>query len=321
MLVRHYSQRMLNPFRGLMHVIETDGADAVTVDGIHWDLYVDNVELLQDAYRDGYQDISVPDIKFGSWSHEQGLIRAPLISTMNYDAIQAAGNVLLNAVQQLESALPFPAGDDLELWLLDQEGLPLALLDSQPVDSEPGRSALNQWIVGQRCRRRFQPGSSSDSPDFCYGEWLESRLNACAGKSMCLQWFIRNDAGASATGGFNVKPEWEGRQLPDSAFPEMLIRSNWDDPVMSDLIADYINWLSPCLLQLPQLCETSRARLERAAWAQATEVEALHAMYPDVIDREALKAALVQARIIRANIEVNEYEEDEGSTPPYYIEL
>ena len=319
MLVRYYSQRMLSPYRGLMHVVETDGADAVTVDGVHWDLYVDNIELLQDAYRDGYQDVSVPDIKFGTWSRKNGLARAPLISTLNYDAIQLAGNTLLSAVQHLETSLPFPAGDDLELWLLDPEGLPLALLDSKPVDSELDSSIPNKWIVGQRCRRQFQPGSATDNPDFCYAEWLESRINACAGELMASQWFIRNEVGASATGGCNLKPEWEGRQLAHHCFPEMLVRSHWDDTVMSDLITDYINWLAPCLLQLPQLCETSRVRLERAAWSQAMQVEALHTMYPEVFDEGGLNAALVQARIMRAN--VGAIQETEDSVPPYYIEL
>lgn len=305
MLVRHYSQRMLSPYRGLMHVVETDGADAVTVDGVHWDLYVDNIGLLQGAYRDGYQDVSVPDIKFGSWSREQGLARAPLISTLNYDAIQAAGSALLAAVKQLQSELPFAAGDDLELWLLDQEGLPLALLNSQPVDSEPAATEMNKWVVGQRCRRRFQPGSATDGSDFCYAEWLESRINACAGETMASQWFIRNEVGASATGGFNLKPEWEGRQLAHNAFPELLVRSNWDDSVMNDLIADYVDWLAPCLLQMPQLCETSRARLERVAWLQAMEVETMYAMYPEIFDRNGLNAALVQARIMRANLRVS----------------
>lgn len=319
MLVRHYSQRMLNPFRGLMHVVETEDADAVTVDGVHWDLYVDNIDLLHDAYREGYDDISVPDIKFGTWSKQKGLSRAPLISTINFDAVQTAGEALLKAVKELESRLPFPAGDDLEYWLLDHHGSPLALLDSKPVESREDSQEHHKWIVGQRCRKTFRPGSAGSDTDFCYGEWLEGRINAHAGESISAQWFLRNEVGGCATGGHNIRADWEGRQLSHQDFPELLVRNNWNDPVTSDLVSDYIDWLSPCLLQLPQLCETSRARLEKAAWKKARQVESLHTMYPVVIDKDGLKASLVKARIMSANI--TQQDEEISDTPPYYIEL
>jgi hypothetical protein len=43
-----YSQRLLNPFRGIMNVVEMPDADAVTIDASHWDLYVGDTELSQD---------------------------------------------------------------------------------------------------------------------------------------------------------------------------------------------------------------------------------------------------------------------------------
>ena len=36
MPVTCYSQRILNPFRGVMNIISTGGGDAVTIDGINW---------------------------------------------------------------------------------------------------------------------------------------------------------------------------------------------------------------------------------------------------------------------------------------------
>ena len=35
-----YSERILNPFRGVMNVIALDDAEAVTTDGVNWLLYV-----------------------------------------------------------------------------------------------------------------------------------------------------------------------------------------------------------------------------------------------------------------------------------------
>jgi len=43
-----YSQRLLNPYRGIINCIRYRSAEAVTADGVRWDIYVSN-EALQDA--------------------------------------------------------------------------------------------------------------------------------------------------------------------------------------------------------------------------------------------------------------------------------
>jgi len=43
-----YSQRLLNPFRGSVNVIRYKSAEAVTTDGINWDIYVSNDDLIKD---------------------------------------------------------------------------------------------------------------------------------------------------------------------------------------------------------------------------------------------------------------------------------
>ena len=42
MTILCYSQRLLNPFRGSMCCIQYRSAEAVTADGIKWDIYVSN---------------------------------------------------------------------------------------------------------------------------------------------------------------------------------------------------------------------------------------------------------------------------------------
>jgi len=46
MVLESYAQRLLNPSRGAMHTLRYDAAEAVTVDGVHWDIYVANTELV-----------------------------------------------------------------------------------------------------------------------------------------------------------------------------------------------------------------------------------------------------------------------------------
>ena len=48
-----YAQRLLNPFRGVMNIIAYQGAEAVTTDGVHWDIYVRDTELVQDLANIG----------------------------------------------------------------------------------------------------------------------------------------------------------------------------------------------------------------------------------------------------------------------------
>ena len=48
MTIECYAQRLLNPFRGTVHTIRYASAEAVTTDGVHWDIYVSNDELARD---------------------------------------------------------------------------------------------------------------------------------------------------------------------------------------------------------------------------------------------------------------------------------
>ena len=131
MPVSCYSQRILNPFRGVMNIISIGGADAVTIDGINWTLYIhDTFDCPTDDPKEFFE-IDMPDIRLGDWSKESGLRRSPLIASYHYNQIQAIGNVLLDAVLEHADQCPFPFEDKYELWLLDSNNHePLALLDS-----------------------------------------------------------------------------------------------------------------------------------------------------------------------------------------------
>lgn len=72
-----YSERILNPFRGVMNVIALDDAEAVTTDGVNWSLYVRDYFDTADDDPEEFAHIDNPHIRFGIWSEESGLIRAP----------------------------------------------------------------------------------------------------------------------------------------------------------------------------------------------------------------------------------------------------
>ena len=58
MSVECFAQRLLNPFRGAMHTIKYGGAEAVTTDGVEWDIYVANDALLDDFFDTSRMQIS-----------------------------------------------------------------------------------------------------------------------------------------------------------------------------------------------------------------------------------------------------------------------
>ena len=77
-----YAQRLLNPFRGSVHTMRYYSAEAMTTDGVHWDIYVANTILLPE--EDGVQEVQVGDMRYGSWSAEQGLRRGRLSPSADF---------------------------------------------------------------------------------------------------------------------------------------------------------------------------------------------------------------------------------------------
>lgn len=58
--VEHFAQRLRNPFRGAMHTIRYEAAEAVTLDSVHWDIYVSNDFLLEGLNVNHWFQITVP---------------------------------------------------------------------------------------------------------------------------------------------------------------------------------------------------------------------------------------------------------------------
>ena len=114
-----YGVRMLNPYRGVMQVVETDDADAVSCDGVRWTLYVHG-ERFKAQLDDGHwYDVETPEIKFGTWSAESGLKRSPVRNVVDYEFVDHIGQHLIDTLRIHNATIPFPLRDHYELWLLD----------------------------------------------------------------------------------------------------------------------------------------------------------------------------------------------------------
>ncbi len=320
MTIECYAQRLLNPFRGAMLTIRYRAAEAVTLDGVRWDIYVAN-----DALRDGVETsgrLQVSDIRYGSWSAERGLKRGALYPSEDFRRMEAMGAVVYEHLLRVHDQVPFPFADRFELWLLDREDRPLALLQSAVRAADMALDHAPRWRAGILARDRFAtdavdgPAEDASTP----AEYLERYLNGLAGPRPAAQWFERGARGAG-TGleGIDLAPGLEGRELPEEAFPRLLLSDLDHDGPHGRLVDDFRAWLAPSLLTLASLDLATRARLEGQARAQALAVQAQHRLYPEIAEESTVRAALVEARL-RGN-QPSPPERRPGSISTFYIEL
>ena len=317
-----YSQRMLNPFRGSMNCIRHQSADAVTADGIHWDIYVSNDGLMEGLPRKGKTQVS--DIRFGSWSPEQGLRRGPIYPSDDFLRMEQMGQRVYEHLLEVHEQVPFPFRDNCELWLLDRQLRPLVLLDSALRLEDLDCSQSLRWLPGQNCRHSYTSAAATalaiDSAQLgALTDYLAGYINACAGHAPVAQVF-RRTANGSGTGltGINLDEGLAARELPRTAFPGALLREQGHDAAHRQLIGDFICWQAPWQLLLPIVDRKRRGKLERYARVQPIKVARQFRLYPEIIDQAVIDAARVEARL-RASQPLTQQPEKIMST--FYIEL
>lgn len=300
MPVHCYSQRILNPFRGVMNIISIGGGDAVTIDGVSWTLYIhDDFDCPTDDPEDFFE-IEMPDIRFGDWNKQSGLRRSPLIASYHYNEIQAIAHTLLDVLQQHADQCPFAFADKYELWLLDKNSSePLALLDSVCHEADIYQPDNLSWEAGIRCKQEFlkenpvinQSGKSA-------GELLNQLINQRAGDQPAAQWFYRDSFSyGKGLNGINLHPKQVGRELSARLFPKMLVQQQWTDEANKSLVDAFIHWLSPYLLVLDFLRDAQREALEITAKNHALLVDKMYLLYPKIINQQAINAARVEAML------------------------
>jgi hypothetical protein len=315
MEIECYAQRLLNPFRGVVHVIRYRSAEAVTTDGVDWDVYVANDALLDGLGRAGKR-AQISDIRYGHWSAEKGLKRGPLYPSEDFRRLEHMGAVVYEHLLRVHREVPFSFRDAFELWLLDRDERPLALLHSVRTDSETDTRPPLDWRAGIAAHERFRSAAIAGLAESA-GAYLTRHVNSLAGG--VVQWFRRSDDGAglglhTLGGGESLR----GRVLDADAFPPLFISTARMDAAHTRLVHDYHAWQAPWLLLLPHLDAATRAALEASACQQAEMVDRHCRLYPAMIDRPALQAARVEAALVRSQPAPAQRDE---VLPMFYIEL
>ena len=322
MHIEFYAQRLLNPFRGIINTVKYRSAEAVSTDGINWDIYVSNDLLLEGLDTDGRVQIS--DIRYGKWSMANGLKRGPLYPSDDFKYLEQQGAIVLNYVQKHHAEVPFPLADNYELWLLDHDHMPLALLDSETSRDELDIERNLSWCAGNLCRKTFKASilqallSNSATIDNS-ADYLTNFVNNQASNPPSAQWFERDPAGnAQGLFGINLASTLHTRQLPAEVFPVALLNCPVTDAPHQQLIAEFFNWQAPWLLLLPTFDTETRGRYELAARKQALIVEQQYRLYPEIVDIAAINTARVEARFRNSQLEP---EEEENILSTWYLEL
>jgi hypothetical protein len=292
MLIECYAQRLLNPFRGTMQVIKYASAEAVSTDGVHWDIYVSNDELRRGLEG---QQVQTSDIRYGSWSADKGLKRGPLYPSDDFCRMERMGAVVYEHLLRVHEQVPFPLLDHYEYWLLDSDARPLALIDSALTEAAMPAQRRPCWRPGMAAQERFQSPACQENVGQVAADMLADYINALAGATPSCQWFKRQgEAGGLGMAGMDLAKGLEGRHLADSEFPELLLRRSGHDVAHQRLIEDFLAWQAVWLLTLP-LRESERLRLEGQVRHQAILVEGVFRLYPEVIDTAAINAARVES--------------------------
>ena len=303
-----YGLRRVNPFLGCVAVVRSEGGHALSQDGRSWQLQV-AAHPPRGLWSGGGQGEELRYFRFGVWSTAEGMTRVPLNPILDVGRMLTESERLVAAIGAAAPRLPFPLAPELELWLLDRGGAPLALL-ATAVDADGLEDiGLPEFNAGGLGERPFHSATLAaqgvpvcgDTGPTRHAQVLEREIAGVAGGAgRQAQWF-RRDADCMRCIGRQGPERLLGRRLPHTAFPALPLRTDWPDDRMRALVADYIQWLSPYLLTLPYLDDGLRAELERSASAYALAVSRLWRLYPRVLDAGFVRRARVEARLRRAH--------------------
>jgi len=314
-----YSERVLNPFRGVMNVIALDDAEAVTTDGVNWYLYVRDRFNTADDEPEEFAHIDNPHIRFGTWSEMDGLKRAPVLPCYHYHEIQHKGERLLEVVHHYAADVPYEFRDYYELWLLEKDTQqPLALIDSVCSNCDTYNNDLLTWRAGNLCRSQFKSEVARLTDGIhTHADLLNQLINMRAGNRPSAQWFLREQNGYGyGLDGINLNNALAGREMSPRLFPRMFVEEHWENNTHARLVNDFINWMSPWLLLLDFLKDEQREALESAARKHAMLVDKLHVLYPKIVEEKHIKAARVEAMLRKT--QQGKQQEADSSAPAAY---
>ena len=273
-MIQAYSKRLLFPFLGQVHIVESDQLRALTLDGDNWEV----------QFKVTFEDAASEN------SRKHNYIRVAVIRPSRIDRNPVPPHLdiqLINAeIEKLATILeditvPLTPADLYEYWLLDGvDEQPLALIFSCVTADE--MSSFPQQLEWKATPAAIMKVAALPEEEKIYTPPVNSRfeqlINERAGKHPRARWIKRRE-GLLET------------------FPPLMVREDWDTEEDRQLCQRYIERQAPRLLMLHGLEHQERLRLEGFARQNALEVDSFFGLYPEVADEKAMSAIRVEARL------------------------
>ncbi len=277
-MIHYYSLRRVNPYLGVIQVIDTGAVRAYSSHGERWQ---------PRRVYDSQQFWTAAEA-----SHNCGFEVLPK-------------EVLLRAIAQ-RPAMPFPQQDQYELWLLYRSSQqPLALLKTCRWERDVESKVDPNW-------RPFLPGSAHfpgaahqagglKDAKACQDE-VERLVNFSAKPAPCAQWFHRQPDGSGiGMGGLRVD-HLLGRRLPATAFPELLVDEQcWPDAQEQQRVCAFHDFFAASLLVHQGIAEPLRRRLESAVQRSPSGLVDTYHLLPEKMDPEGLAVAMVASKLMQGS--------------------
>jgi hypothetical protein len=294
-----FALRRLSPFLGVAQFVQYGPARAVSADGRHWQL---QVAVRTPRPRWGSLDPTGDQrrmVGYGAWSPIDGLVRLPLDPTVDAAVVHDAAAPLLRILPEAHQWIPFALADRYELWLLDTDAVPLALLASSSDANQLPSPRRPTWHASARGDLSFRASGDGSEPAHHDRDRVEALVNATAGRPVRAQWFRRAPHVEALSA--HHPPQGTNHVPGPDELPELPVRSTWRDQEQQQLMDAFIDWQAPLLLTLPTLSDQTRDRLERAACRQPLALDAWHRLYPRVLNKARVKTALVEATLRKSD--------------------
>jgi len=100
-----YAIRRVNPFQGIVQIVDTDLGRSFSYDGENWG----------SLHR---HDSDSSNYRYGFWNEKTGLRRLPLAPHLSVDNLNDKSTQLIELIQIHSQSLPFNLIDNFECWLL-----------------------------------------------------------------------------------------------------------------------------------------------------------------------------------------------------------
>lgn len=284
-----YAYRRLNPFLGVMQVIESQGGRAHSTNGIVWDIEViaeqpDNWGSLNTSQN------NIAFYRFGLWSLKDGLVSRPLAPHLENDPLSEQCNFLIECIKQRLCNLPFKLIDTEELWLFDEKNhKPLVLLASVipgKIRPSPEPKSWSSHIGAEGVPSQYK---------FSEARQLMAQIKKAASFNIKKHWVIRQEDGSGID-------DLNKQHMFENEFPPFLVSESWLDKEESNRVRNYIHWIAPSLLTLQKLSKQQRLRLEKNLNVQAISIEHHKELYTEVINEKCLNSAIVQCKLQKSNL-------------------